>query len=68
MKLGALSAAELATRLARGGVEMDTGPFVVRVETEIPTLAGEMRLLYEDFPLDEGGGLADFHVAVRRPL
>lgn len=68
MKLGALSAAELATRLARGGVDMDTGPFVVRVETEIPTLAGEMRLLYEDFPLDEGGGLADFHVAVRRPL
>lgn len=66
MNLGALSAPELASRLARGGIDVDTGPFVVRVETEIPALAEEMRLLYQDFPLDQGG-LADFHVAVRRP-
>jgi HprK-related kinase A len=26
-----------------------------------------MRLLYQDFPVDEGGGLADFHVSIRRP-
>ena len=67
MKLGALSASELTSRLARGGLDVDTGPFVVRVETEIPALAEELRLLYQDFPVDEGGGLADFHVSVRRP-
>ena len=67
MKLGALTAPELTARLARGGLDMDTGPFVVRVETEIPALAEEMRLLYEEFPVDAGGGLADFHVSVRRP-
>ena len=67
MKLGALPPLELTARLARGGLDMDTGPFVVRVETEIPALAEEMRLLYGDFRVDEGGGLADFHVSVRRP-
>ena len=67
MKLGALTPPELTARLARGGLDMDTGPFVVRVEAEIPALAEEMRLLYGDFRVDEGGGLADFHVSVRRP-
>jgi len=66
VKLGALPVAELTTRLARG-LDVDTGPFVVRVETEIPALAEELRLLYGDFPVDAGGGLADFHVSVRRP-
>lgn len=67
MKLGALTPPELTARLARGGLDMDTGPFVVRVETEIPALVEEMRLLYGDFRVDEGGGLADFHVSVRLP-
>jgi HprK-related kinase A len=67
VKLGALTPPELTARLARGGLDMDTGPFVVRVEAEIPALAEEMRLLYGDFRVDEGGGLADFHVSVRRP-
>ena len=67
MKLGALTPPELAARLARGGLDMDTGPFVVRVEAEIPALAEEMHLLYGDFPVAEDGGLADFHVSVRRP-
>ena len=67
MKLGALTLPELTARLARGGLDMDTGPFVVRIETEIPALAEEIHLLYGDFSVDEGGGLADFHVSVRRP-
>ena len=67
MKLGALTVPELTARLARGGLDVGMGPFVVRVETEILALGEEMRLLYAEFPLDEGGGLADFHVSVRQP-
>jgi HprK-related kinase A len=67
VKLGALSAAELTARLAHGGVDVDTGPFVVRIETAIPALADELALLYHDFPAGDGDGLADFHVTVRRP-
>ena len=66
MKVGELDAHGLAARL-RGGLDLDTGPFVVRIETPIAALAAEVRELYHDFPLDEGGGLADFHVAVLRP-
>jgi HprK-related kinase A len=66
VRVGEVSARDFAGRL-RGGLDLDTGPFVVRIETPIAALAGEVRELYRDFPLDEGGGLADFHVAVRRP-
>lgn len=62
-----MTAPELTARLARGGLDLNTGPFVVHVETEIAALAEEMHLLYQDFPVDDGGGLADFHVSVRRP-
>jgi HprK-related kinase A len=66
VKVGEVGARELAGRL-RGGLDLDTGPFVVRIETPIVALAEEVRELYRDFPLDEGGGLADFHVVVLHP-
>jgi HprK-related kinase A len=67
VRVGELGTRALAERLMRPGLDVDTGPFVVRVETPIPALAEEIRTLYQDFPVDEGGGLADFHVAVVRP-
>jgi HprK-related kinase A len=67
MRVGELAPRTLTGRLHRPGLDVDTGPFVVRVETPIPALAEEIRTLYRDFPVDEGGGLADFHVAVLRP-
>ena len=63
MRLGELDRRDLATRLERRGVDLDTGPFVVRLETPIPELVDELHALYRDYPLDEGGGLADFHAA-----
>ena len=66
MKVAELPARDLAERLDRG-LDVDTGPFVIRMETPIATLAEEVRALYGEFPLDEGGGLADFHVAVLQP-
>jgi HprK-related kinase A len=67
MKLGEVAPSDLFDRLRRHGLDLDTGPFIVRIETSIAALANEIRTLYLDFPLDAGGGLADFHVAVRRP-
>jgi HprK-related kinase A len=68
VRLGELDRRDLATRLERRGVDLDTGPFVVRLETPIPELVDELHALYRDYPLDEGGGLADFHVVVRSPV
>lgn len=66
MRVAELPARALAEGLARG-LDVDTGAFVIRIETPIPPLAEEVRALYGEFPLDAGGGLADFHVAVQRP-
>ena len=67
MKLGELAPRNLADQIKRQGLDLDTGPFVVRIQTPITDLADEIRALYHDFPVDAGGGLADFHVAVLRP-
>lgn len=67
MKLGELSPADFTDRMKYQGLDLDTGPFVIRIETPIAELSREIRALYHDFPLDAGGGLADFHVEVRRP-
>ena len=67
MKLGELAPRDVADRMKGQGLDLDTGPFVVRIETPITDLVDEIRSLYHDFPADAGGGLVDFHVAVRRP-
>ena len=43
------------------------GPFVVRVESRVNSLAGPMRVLYGDFALAEPDALADFHVVLQSP-
>jgi HprK-related kinase A len=68
VKLGELAPRDVTNRMKRQGLDLDTGPFVVRIQTPITDLADEIRALYRDFPLDAGGGLADFHITVRRPL
>jgi HprK-related kinase A len=67
VKLGDLAPLDLAERMKRQGLDLDTGPFVVRIATPIANLANELRALYCDFTLEAEGGLADFHVAVRHP-
>ena len=67
MRLGELPRRDLAARLERRGIDLDTGAFIVRLETPIAALVGEVQGLYRDYLLDEGGGLADFHVAVVSP-
>src|SRR5262249_2053795 len=67
VKLGELAPRDVADRMKGQGLDLDTGPVVARIETPITDLVDEIRSLYHDFPADAGGGLVDFHVAVRRP-
>lgn len=39
-------------------------PFVVRIQTDVPGLVGDIALLYGDFPVVESDQFSDFHVAV----
>lgn len=63
MKLGSLSADELAHRLARGLV-INTGAFSFKVQSREPSVVNGLALLYADFPLGDELGFADFHIEV----
>ena len=67
MRVGELAEREVAARLERPGLDLDTGPFVVRLETPIESLAEEVRFLYHDFPVVPDDGFVDFHVTIGRP-
>lgn len=71
MNVAALSLSELESRLQQNGLWLRTGPFVNRIQTTLPGLAADLRLLYADYPLDDGGAaerrFADFHVSIARP-
>lgn len=57
---------ELAARLAGPGLVLRTGPFANRIRSDIPYLVDGIALLYADYPVDEPGGFADFHLSLHR--
>lgn len=66
MKLGKLSAPELAKRL-KAGLYIQTGPFTVHLQTSLTSLAQQLHLLYSEYPLIEGAPIADVHVRIAPP-
>lgn len=58
---------ELLRRLGSAGLYLTTGPFTVRLQTAIPSVAEGLAKLYADFPLAETAAFADFHVRLERP-
>ena len=67
MTVGEVSPPDLAAQAGRAGVLLNTGPFVIHLQTPLPLVVEAVRFLYHDFALDEDGGLADFHVRVAQP-
>jgi HprK-related kinase A len=67
VRVGELTRSELKARLARPGLDLDTGPFVVRLATPIDSLADEMGFLYHDFSVAPDGGFVDFHINIGQP-
>lgn len=65
MKLASLTPAELTARL-RSGLHLQTGAFIVKVRSKIPSVARGLGLLYADYPLGDGD-FADFHVSLTAP-
>ena len=66
LTVGDLPQRELAARLAGSGLVLRTGPFANRIRSDVPQLATGIALLYADYPVDESGGFADFHLSLRR--
>ncbi len=65
LTLGAIEPAELRARLAGPGIDLETGPFVCRVRTDIGHVAEGLARMYADYPVRSAQGFADFHLAMR---
>jgi hypothetical protein len=61
----AIDAATIASRLRGAGLFLRTGPFVVRLRSNLPEITASMALLYDVHVLDAAEDFADFHVSVR---
>jgi HprK-related kinase A len=57
--------ASIASGLRGAGVSLRTGPFVVRVRSNLPEIAASIATLYGGHILAEPPDFADFHVCVR---
>jgi HprK-related kinase A len=60
-----MGAATIAARLRGAGLFLRSGPFVVRLRSNVPEIAASMALLYDRHVLDATEDFADFHVRVR---
>lgn len=67
MNVSALTPAELRSRLKEAGIFLQTGAFIIHVQTSIRSVAEGIGRLYADYPLVEDAGFADFHVSLVSP-
>ncbi|MEV4783176.1 HprK-related kinase A [Burkholderia sp. LMU1-1-1.1] len=59
---------QLAARLAGAGLYLQTGAFVTRLQSTIPSVVHGVGLMYADYPLGLDDDYADFHLSMVRPL
>ena len=67
MRLAELSDAEFHHRLTGKGIQLRTGPFTVRVRSNVEVFARQFRRFYGQFPLVLSPAISDFHVRLLRP-
>ncbi len=67
MNVGELTSAELGRRLVGAGLGIRTGPFGLRVRSEIDSVQAGIALLYHHHPLVPDGAFCDFSIELHRP-
>jgi len=65
--LGNLATSELTGRLSGPGLDLQTGPFRIRVTSPLEHVAEALAQLYASSPLPDSNDFADFHVALQAP-
>jgi HprK-related kinase A len=67
LNVSTLTQTEIAYRLSREGLYLQTGPFIIHLKTDISAVATSIGLLYADYPLLQHCDFADFHVRLAKP-
>jgi HprK-related kinase A len=66
MNLSALTLPQICQRLREDGLVLQTGPFAVRIQSPIASLANDLALLYQDYPLPEESHFVDFSIVLEQ--
>ena len=66
MNVGQLTADEFGRRLVGDGLGIRTGPFALRMRSDIRAVHEGIRLLYADYPVVPPGGFCDHSIELRR--
>jgi HprK-related kinase A len=64
LKVSDLAPSAVVAALQRADLCLGIHPFTLRLCSDVPALADDVRRVYGDFPLAEANGFADFHVEV----
>jgi HprK-related kinase A len=67
MRVGDLAAGGLEKRLAIEGLDVQFGPFNVKIRSDLATFASLAHWLYQFYPLALPEAIIDFHVQIARP-
>lgn len=67
MNLSDLPLPQLINQVKKPGLNIQTGPFLVHLQSGIARVVDGLSHLYADFPVTEDDDLADFHVSVNPP-
>jgi len=65
--LAGLTDEDCRQRLAGEGLLLQTGPFTVRVYSDVDVFTAQLRYFYSHFPVVDTPAIADFHVQISRP-
>jgi HprK-related kinase A len=66
MKVGQMSTGELARRMAGDGLALRSGPFALRIGSDIASVHDGVHRLYEEHPVLDDGQWCDFSVRIDR--
>ena len=66
MKFADLSISEISYQLRRIGVVFNSGPFIIRVQSNLPDLAVPLHQLYCHYSLTENNPFSDIHVRLTK--
>lgn len=67
LTVAALGSERLRALLTGDGLYLQTGSFVVRLQSDIVAIAQGVERMYADYPLANARSLADFHLRLTRP-
>jgi len=66
MNVSALAQPEIRQRLREDGLVVQTGPFAIRIQSPISSLAADLALLYAEYPVPESSRFVDFSVVLEQ--